>query len=168
MLALFLKARGYPDGTFGSIVGCTAAGAIIGSLAFKSAIKRCSPTTLLTVSSILFGLTVLTPAAMVFAQTEVPVFAMLSLWIGNGFGYGLGVMLVMLMFQQYCPREVLGTVTSTGRSLQLLLMIIAPLLGGALSNVTSIEFVFLCSGMTAIGLGIFTRMVPISRTPSAH
>ncbi|MFK0376916.1 MFS transporter [Pandoraea sp. NPDC090278] len=168
LLALFLKARGYPDGTFGSIVGCTAAGAIIGSLAFKSAIKRCSPTTLLTVSSILFGLTVLTPAAMVFAQTEVPVFAMLSLWIGNGFGYGLGVMLVMLMFQQYCPREVLGTVTSTGRSLQLLLMIVAPLLGGALSNVTSIEFVFLCSGMTAIGLGIFARMVPISRTPSAH
>ncbi|VVD81880.1 hypothetical protein PAQ31011_01153 [Pandoraea aquatica] len=168
LLALFLKARGYPDGTFGSIVGCTAAGAIIGSLAFKSAIKRCSPTTLLTVSSILFGLTVLTPAAMVFAQTEVPVFAMLTLWIGNGFGYGLGVMLVMLMFQRYCPREVLGTVTSTGRSLQLLLMIIAPLLGGALSNVTSIEFVFLCSGMTAIGLGIFARMVPASRSPSVH
>ncbi|UVA82301.1 MFS transporter [Pandoraea commovens] len=168
LLALFLKARGYPDGTFGSIVGCTAAGAIIGSLAFKSAIKRCSPTTLLTVSSILFGLTVLTPAAMVFAQTEVPVFAMFSLWIGNGFGYGLGVMLVMLMFQQYCPREVLGTVTSTGRSLQLLLMIVAPLLGGALSNVTSVEFVFLCSGMTAIGLGIFARMVPVSRSPSIH
>lgn len=168
LLALFLKTRGYPDGTFGSIVGCTAAGAIIGSLVFKSAITRWSATTLLSVSSILFGLTIVTPAAMVFAEANVPVFAMFALWVGNGFGYGIGVMLVMLMFQQDSPREVLGTVTSTGRSLQLLLMIVAPLLGGGLSNATSVEFVFLCAGVTAIGLGIFTRVVPVSRCRLDH
>lgn len=168
LLALFLKARGYPDGTFGSIVGCTAAGAILGTLAFKAAVRRWPPTDLLAASSLLFGITILAPAAIVYANATLPVVAMLGLWIGNGFGYGLGVMLMMLTFQRECPREVLGTVTSTGRSLQLLLMIIAPLIGSALSNVTSIEFVFLCAGSAAIGLALFTRLVPVAQRPPPH
>ncbi|MFJ2994999.1 MFS transporter [Pandoraea sp. NPDC087047] len=163
LLALFLKARGYPDGTFGSIVGCTAAGAILGTFGFKMAVRRWSPTHLLAMSSLLFGITVLTPAMLVYAKVHIPLIVMLALWVGNGLGYGIGVMLMMLSFQRYCPRDALGTVTSTGRSLQLLLMIVAPLIGGALSNVTSIEFVFLCAGASAISLGLFARVVPVAQ-----
>ncbi|WP_174990351.1 MFS transporter [Pandoraea captiosa] len=163
LLALFLKARGYSDGTFGNIVGCTAAGAILGSLVFKTAVQHLSPRTLLATSSILFGATVLTPAVMVYADVVIPPSTMLSLWVVNGFAYGVGSMLVMLTFQQHCPREVLGTVTSTARSTQILLMIVAPLLGGALSNITSLEFVFFCAGATAVGLGIFAAAVPVSQ-----
>lgn len=166
LLALFLKARGYPDGTFGSIVGCTAAGAILGAFVFKTAVKNWPPTNLLAMSSLLFGSTVLVPAVLVYANVEVPLLAMLVLWVGNGLGYGIGVMLTMLSFQRYCPRDALGTVTSTGRSLQLLLMIVAPLIGGALSNITSVEFVFLCAGVAAVGLSLVTRVLPVATCAS--
>lgn len=108
LLALFLKARGYPDGTFGSIVGCTAAGATLATFAFKAAIRRWPPADLLAASSLLFGITILTPAAIVYANAALPVVAMLGLWIGNGFGYGLGVMLMMLTFQRECPARCWG------------------------------------------------------------
>lgn len=158
LLSLFLKARGYPDGTFGSIVGCTAAGAMIGAFLFRHAVRGFESTTLLATSCSLFGLTILTPAIMVYADVAIPLPLMLCLWIGNGLGYGLGVMLMMVTFQRECPRETLGTVTSTGRSLQLLLLIIAPLAGGALSSATSIELVFLLAGTSAVGLGLFAKI----------
>ncbi|VVE54252.1 Multidrug resistance protein MdtL [Pandoraea communis] len=165
LLSLFLKARGYPDGTFGSIVGCTAAGAMIGAFVFRHAVRLCKSTTLLATSCSLFGLTILIPAVMVYADVTVPLPLMLCLWIGNGLGYGLGVMLMMVTFQRECPRETLGTVTSTGRSLQLLVLITAPLAGGALSSVTSIELVFLVAGVSAVGLGLFARS-PLRSTTS--
>ncbi|QHE91350.1 MFS transporter [Pandoraea fibrosis] len=165
LLSLFLKARGYPDGTYGSLVGCTAAGAMIGAVVFRHAVGRFESSALLAISCPLFGLTILTPAVMVYANVAMPLPFMLGLWVCNGLGYGLGVMLMMVTFQRECPPETLGTVTSTGRSLQLLLLIVAPLAGGALSSVTSIELVFLIAGVAAVGLGLFAR-IPLHSTAS--
>jgi MFS family permease len=164
LLALFLQARGYPDGTFGAIVGCTAAGAMLAALVFKAVVRRFDSSTLLFAACVLFGFTVLTPAIAVYFGFSLSAWHMLVLWVGNGFGYGLGVMLLMITFQRECPREALGTVTATGRSLQLLLMILAPLLGGMLSHATSIEFVFLISGATSISLGLFAIWGPLTRS----
>jgi MFS family permease len=166
-LALLLKAQGFPDGTFGSIVGCTAAGAMIGAFLFQRIQRHIKTRPLLCVSCLLFGSTILTPAIMAYAAVPIPLPLMLSLWVGNGFAYGLGAMLTMVTFQRECPIESLGTVTSTGRSLQITLLILAPLVGGALSSATSLEFVFLLAGMFSIGLGLLA-MRPLNGLPSSR
>lgn len=149
LLALFLKERGLPAGTFGLIVSSTAVGAILGALLFKRIhAKNHYRTAAYGLGG--FGLTVALPGLLALTNMGVPVWLLLGLWVINGCSYGLTSMSFVVSMQQQCPVQSLGTVSATARSSQLFALVVGPLVGALLAKLIGIPMVFLLSGMIAI------------------
>ncbi|MGY2492830.1 MFS transporter [Cupriavidus sp. CP313] len=152
LLALFLKEKGMPAGTFGMIVSSTAAGAILGALIFKrvhAGSRHCTAT----VGLAGFGLTVAIPGLLALANIGMPVWLLLAFWVANGCFYGLTAMSFVVAMQQQCQLESIGTVSATARSVQLAVLVLGPLAGAALANLLGISLVFVLSGTIAIVIG---------------
>lgn len=154
LLALFLQAQGLRASTFGTLVSCTAAGAVCGALGFPRLHRwrghRLAPAGLSVV-----GLTALVPGVLAGFGIGTPAMLWLGLWILNGCGYSLTIVSQGVAIQQQCPRHCLGSVSATARSVQLLALVVAPLLGGLLARVIGIPLVFALSGSLAIAGGWF-------------
>lgn len=159
LLALFLKAKGMPAGTFGMIVSSTAAGAILGALIFKqvhAGSRHCTAT----VGLAGFGLTVAIPGLLALANIGMPVWLLLAFWVANGCFYGLTAMSFVVAMQQQCQLESIGTVSATARSVQLAALVLGPLAGAALAKLLGISLVFVLSGTIAIVIGGVLGRVP--------
>ncbi len=154
LLALFLQAQGLPASTFGTLVSCTAAGAVCGALGFPRLHRwrghRLAPAGLSVV-----GLTALVPGVLAGLGIGTPAMLWLGLWILNGCGYSLTVMSLGVAIQQQCPRHCLGSVGATARSVQLVALVATPLLGGLLARMIGIPLVLALSGSLAIAGGWF-------------
>jgi MFS family permease len=152
LLALFIKSQGLPASAFGMLVSGTAAGAVCGALAFPRLYRwygiRLAPPGLAVV-----GLTVLIPG--VLAGSGMPEMLWLGLWMVNGCAYCLACLSQVVAIQQQCPRHCLGSVSATARSVQLVALVLAPLLGGVLARKIGIPLVFALSGGLAIAGGWF-------------
>lgn len=152
LLALFLKEKGMPAGTFGMIVSSTAAGAILGALIFKQVHGKGGHCTA-AVGLAGFGLTVAVPGMLALANISTPVWLLLAFWVANGCFYGLTAMSFLVAMQQQCPLESIGTVSATARSVQLAALVLGPLAGAALAKLLGISLVFVLSGTIAIVIG---------------
>ncbi len=154
LLALFIKSQGLPASTFGMVVSGTAAGAVCGALAFPRLYRRygigLAPPGLAVV-----GLTVLAPGVLAGSGVGMPQMLWLGLWVVNGCAYCLACLSQAVAIQQQCPRHCLGSVSATARSVQLLALVLAPLLGGVLGRKIGIPLVFAISGGLAIAGGWF-------------
>ncbi|EYS87730.1 hypothetical protein CF68_01735 [Cupriavidus sp. SK-4] len=154
LLALFMKSQGLPASAFGMLVSGTAAGAVCGALAFPRLYRWCgirlAPPGLAVV-----GLTVLIPGVLAGSGSAMPGMLWLGLWIVNGCAYCLACLSQAVAIQQQCPRHCLGSVSATARSVQLMALVLAPLLGGVLARKIGIPLVFALSGGLAIAGGWF-------------
>lgn len=154
LLALFMKSQGLPASAFGMLVSGTAAGAVCGALAFPRLYRWCgirlAPPGLAVV-----GLTVLIPGVLVGSGISMPEMLWLGLWVANGCAYCLACLSQAVAIQQQCPRHCLGSVSATARSVQLVALVLAPLLGGMLARKLGIPLVFSLSGGLAIAGGWF-------------
>jgi MFS family permease len=167
LLALFLKGLGFPVSTFGTLVSCTAAGAILGAVLFRRLFSRFAARGLAFASLTGFGLTVLIPGlatmpglpfAGLVGSTGLAGLAftwpaMLGLWVANGCFYGLTAMSFVVAMQTRCPRDALGSVSATARSAQLALLVLGPLAGSAAARWIGLEAVFAASGLLALACG---------------
>ncbi|CAB3791761.1 MFS transporter [Pararobbsia alpina] len=161
LLALFLKGLGFPVSTFGTLVSCTAAGAILGAMLFRRLFFRFAARRLAFASLTGFGLTVLIPGlatipGLPFALSADFAFAwptMLGLWVANGCFYGLAAMSFVVVMQTRCPRDALGSVSATARSAQLALLVLGPLAGSGAARWIGLEAVFAASGLLALACG---------------
>ncbi len=152
LLALFIKSQGLPASAFGMLVSGTAAGAVCGALAFPR-LYRCCGIRLAPPGLAVVGLTVLIPG--VLAGSGMPEMLWLGLWMVNGCAYCLACLSQAVAIQQQCPRHCLGSVSATARSVQLVALVLAPLLGGVLARKIGIPLVFALSGGLAIAGGWF-------------
>jgi MFS family permease len=161
LLTLFLKGLGFPVSTFGTLVSCTAAGAILGAVLFRRLFHRFAARGLAFVSLAGFGLTVLIPGlaalpGLPWAPSTGWAFAwpaLLGLWFANGCCYGLTAMSLVVVMQTRCPQDVLGSVSATTRSAQLALLVLGPLAGSGAARWIGIEAIFVASGLLALASG---------------
>jgi MFS family permease len=164
LLALFLKGLGFPVSTFGTLVSCTAAGAILGAVLFRRLFSRFAAQGLAFASLTGFGLTVLIPGLATlpglslagpagFVGSAVTWTVLLALWVANGCFYGLSAMSFIVVMQTRCPHAALGSVSATARSAQLALLVLGPLAGSAAVRWIGLEAVFAASGLLAILCG---------------
>ena len=77
-------------------------------------------------------------------------YLMLGLWGANGAFYALAAMSFGVIMQTRCPVETIGTVSASARSAQLFVMVLGPLIGASVANATSLELVFVLSGIVAL------------------
>lgn len=159
LLALFLKYQGFPAGTFGTIVSCTAAGGILGAMIFRRIFSGSGGLNLIAVALAGFGATVFIPGVLAFFGLSVPFYVLCVLWVANGGFYGLASMSFGVILQTECPHEVIGVISSTARSAQLGVLVIGPLLGATLARVSSIPTVFLLSACVAMLAGFVVWVV---------
>lgn len=159
LLALFLKHQGFPAGTFGTIVSCTAAGAILGAIIFRRIFSGSGGLNLIAVALTGFGATVFIPGVLTLCGLPVPFYVLCLLWVANGGFYGLASMSFGVILQTECPHEAIGVISSTARSVQLGVLVTGPLLGSALATASSIPAVFLLSGCAAILAGFAVWIV---------
>ncbi|AQV99086.1 MFS transporter [Cupriavidus necator] len=154
LLALLMKSQGLPASAFGMLVSGTAAGAVCGALAFPRLYRWCgillAPPGLAVV-----GLTVLIPGVLAGSGIGLPEMLWLGLWVVNGCAYCLACLSQAVAIQQQCPRHCLGSVSATARSVQLVALVLAPLLGGMLARKIGIPLVFALSGGLAVAGGWF-------------
>ncbi len=153
LLALFLKGQGFPAGTFGVIVSCTAAGAIGAGVVFRTIFARgghsLSPASLAG-----FGMTVLLPGLLALTRFPLPLYALYVSWLANGFFYGIASMLFMVTLQREAPSPSIGAVVSLAPSTQLAMLVAGPILGSWAAEHVGIPTVFVLSGAVAIASGL--------------
>jgi MFS family permease len=176
LLALFLKGHGFPVSTFGTLVSCTAFGAIVGAALFRRLLSRVAAPRLGFGALIGFGLSVLIPGLATMpglpfalpAELGGSTFAwitLLALWLVNGCCYGLSAMSFLVVMQSRCPQEVLGSICATTRSAQLGLLVLGPLAGSAAAGWIGLEAVLAASGLLALlcGGALLARSRPTAR-----
>jgi hypothetical protein len=150
LLALVLKKQGFPVGTFGTIVSCTAAGAIFATIVFRRTFLVQGGLRLIAFSLGGFGMTVVIPGLLVFSRVDFSLYWMFGLWLANDACYGLAAMSFGVVLQTRCPIDRIGTVSASARSAQLLAMVIGPLIGASIAKITSREAVFVLCGAVAL------------------
>ncbi|RAS37451.1 MFS transporter [Paraburkholderia bryophila] len=162
LLALFLRAQGFPAATFGAIVSCTAAGGIAGAMLFKRAFSSGNTTRVLAIGLIGFGVTVFVPGT--FAALHVPVskYVLFASWLANGACYGVTAMSFGVVLQAASPVHALGTISSTARSVQLAALVLGPLIGSNAARWITIPMVFIVSGILAVLAGLLLCASPTS------
>lgn len=151
LLALLLHKQGFPAGTFGTIVSCTALGAIIGAMSFRRARSLLGDLQLIAFALAGFGTTVAFPGLLMLANRSLSLPLMLFMWGMNGAFYSLVAMSFAIILQARCTANLIGTISSSARSAQLLALVLGPLAGAALARFLSLELVFVLSGMLALG-----------------
>lgn len=161
LLALLLKQIGFPAGSFGVIVSCTASGGILGALIFRRYLAKTNPLTVLVSSLCGFGGTIFVPGAMYLADSTPTISLLCLLWILNGAFYATSSLFFVTTMQKRCAVEIIGTVSASARSIIISVMVMGPIIGSWLAHYTSIGFVFFVSGIFAIISGVcflsFTR-----------
>jgi MFS family permease len=158
LLALFLKDLGFPAGTFGVIVSCTAAGGIVAATVFSKMEAAFGQPALMAVSVLAFGSTVVLPGVLSALQLPLPAGLLFVLWSVNGASYALAAMSFGLVMQTEAAQGLLGTVSATSRSAQLAVMVSAPMLGSVLSKKIGTPWTFVLSGCIASVCGLFFLM----------
>ena len=154
LLALMLKAHGFPAATFGAIVSCTAAGAIFGAVIFRHAFLGGGGLRVIFFSLAGFGITVLAPGLVTISGVDFSLYLMLGLWAANGMFYALAAMSFGVIMQTQCPLETIGTVSTSARSIQLAALVLGPLIGALLARMFTLNLVFILSGILALAWGI--------------
>ncbi|WP_454727622.1 MULTISPECIES: MFS transporter [Cupriavidus] len=165
LMAVFLNRAGFPSETFGMIISATAIGSMLGAVIFGKLFTH-SHFDLPAISLMLFGATVILPGAALLAGSNISGMTMLMLWVVNGCCYGLTAMHFGVILQQESPASLIGTISTTTRSLQLAALTAGPLLGAALSKLVSIASIFAGSGAIAMAAGA-TLLLAGNHTPKA-
>lgn len=152
ILVLLLREHGLPASAFGTIVSCTAAGAIACALILKRALGRTSEFRVMLVSLCGFSVTVIAAGILGLAYERLSLPVLCALWLINGFCYAGGVMAYSISLQTESPREMLGVLSATGRSLQLCALVGGPVVGSWIAQHFGTPWTFIGAG--AVGLCI--------------
>lgn len=153
MLVSLLKEKGLPVGSFGIIVSCTAVGAIICTVVLKSLLKVINELSMMFIFLYGFSSTIIAAGLAAFIFDHLILFPLCILWIINGFCYSGVSMGYIISLQRSCPQSLLGTISSSGRSLQLGALILGPIVGSLIAKIISIPLTFVGVGMFSLILG---------------
>ncbi|WP_144439966.1 MFS transporter [Methylobacterium sp. AMS5] len=171
MLTIILKDQGLNASAFGIVVSATAVGALVGAILFKRLFKRKWGIALTSLSLSGFGGSVFIPGLLGIIEYRIPLPVFAILWAVNGLCYALAAMNFAVILQSETPRAQIGTVSSTIRSVQLLLLVTAPLAGSAFTALIGVSGVFAFCGVVtlffAAVLGWWSSVRRLDPSPSA-
>lgn len=134
-LAAFLKYSNSPPSAFSIILSATAAGAAAGAIAVRFFFTRLASASLIRVGIFLFflSLSIFSISISIEAKT-LDVLPLAILWFMSGLGYELFLIGSSVNTQNLCPSHLLGRLTTSTRSVQMLAIVTAPSIGAALIN----------------------------------
>jgi len=158
IVVILLREHGLPPSAFGTIVSFTAAGAILCALIFKRLLDRTSEFLIMLVSASGFSMTVIAAGILALTNDRLGLPVLCALWLMNGFFYAGGVMAYSISLQKESPRELLGSLSATGRSLQLGALVCGPVVGSWVAQHFGTPWTFIGAG----ALGLFVAMVSSS------
>jgi MFS family permease len=159
VLVILLREHGLPASAFGTIVSCTAAGAITCAVFLKRFLRRASEFCVMSVSLFGFCLTVFAAGCLAATYAQLALLPLCALWLLNGFFYAGGVMVYSISLQNESPREMLGVLSSTCRSLQLGALVIGPVVGSWVAQRFGTQWTFIGAGGIGLVIAIASVMV---------
>jgi hypothetical protein len=125
----FLSHSGFDVQAFSLIVAGTAVGAALGALSVRLLWIKTPAAQLMCGGIFGFTLALIGAALLASYRSESSILAYVMLWVINGFGYELFSIGLGVQLQNRCPREILGRVSSSMRSLQMLAVVTGPVIG---------------------------------------
>lgn len=152
IVVVLLRDHGLPDSSFGTIVSCTALGAIGCAVVLKNLLARGSESKSLVIFVAGFSGSVVAAGLLALMLPTLGLGILCVLWIINGFCYGGGMMAYGIALQKEVPADALGVVSTSARSLQLAALVIGPVVGSGIAQCIGVEATFVGAG--AIGLAI--------------
>ena len=152
IVVVLLREHGLPDSSFGTIVSCTALGAIGCAVVLKKLLARACEATSLSVFVGGFSGSVVAAGLLALTLPSLGLGMLCLLWLINGFCYGGGMMVYGIALQKEVPADALGVVSTSVRSLQLAALVIGPIIGSWIAQYVGVEVTFIAAG--ALGLAI--------------
>ncbi|WP_175874219.1 MFS transporter [Burkholderia sp. BCC0397] len=163
IVVVLLRDHGLPSSAFGTIVSCTAVGAVSCAIVLKKVLARVSVSKSMPIFLAGFSTTVVAAGALALTLPTLNLGALCLLWVINGFCYGGGVMSYSITLQRNAPREALGVISTSARSLQLTALVVGPIAGSWVAQHIGIESTFVGAGSIGLAVGayaVFRRAYP--------
>jgi len=146
-LPSFVKYLNMDESAYSVIISSTAIGAIAGALSVKFLFKDFGPIFLSKIGFIFFLLSVLLINVFLLFLNNITLPIMILVWFINGCGYELFMIGYGVNFQNTCPKEILGKVSTSARSLQMLIIMLTPSIGAYFISNFSYSSVYITSLM---------------------
>lgn len=153
-LPSFIKSLNMGESTYSIIISSTAIGAIAGAMSVKSIFKNFGPVLFSKIGFILFMLSIMLVNICLLTLGNIPLPIMILIWILNGYGYELFMIGYGVNFQNICPKEILGKVSASARSFQMLIIMLTPSLGAYFISNFSYSSVYLIS-LIVLSMSLF-------------
>ncbi|MEJ8812070.1 MFS transporter [Variovorax ureilyticus] len=160
-LARFLSHSGFNPRTFSIVVSSTGVGAVTGALLVRFFFANATVASLVRSGIGIFTIAI-TSAAVIssFYMEYAGVGTLVVLWLLNGLGYELFMIGSGVNLQNLCPVSMLGRVSTSVRSLQMLVVVTGPSIGAWLISahswsmpfVVAAAFAWLLLGLSITGL----------------
>lgn len=144
-LPSFIKSLHMGESTYSLVISATAIGAISGAFSVKFIFKKFGPVLLSKIGFIIFSLSILLINVFLLFSNSITVSLMIFIWFLNGCGYELFMIGYGVNFQNTCPKEILGKVSTSARSLQMLIIMLTPSIGAYFINNFSYHSVYIIS-----------------------
>ena len=158
LVVVLLRDHGLPANSFGSIVSCTAIGAVACGIVLKKMLTRVSESKSMAWFLAGFSATVVSAGLLALTVTELSLTLLCLLWCINGFCYGGGVMAYAVSLQRESPRDSLGIVSASARSLQLAALVIGPVVGSWLAQQFGLEITFVGAGGMGLSIAAYVAV----------
>ncbi|WP_370931623.1 hypothetical protein [Bartonella sp. DGB1] len=159
MFPLFLRSESFAASVFGMVISCTAIGGMVAGIIFPKFFKRKYALHLTSFSLFGFSLTILIPGVLAINGFSFQVYFLCLLWGLNGFFYTVTTLVFGTTVQIESPIESIGTITSSISSMQMALLVSGPIMGAMLSELTSISFVFILSGLIGLVFSVYSAVL---------
>ncbi|RQS08719.1 hypothetical protein DIE07_18025 [Burkholderia sp. Bp9002] len=101
-----------------------------------------------------FSLTVVVAGILGHVANRLNLALLCALWFVNGFCYGGGVMTYSISLPKEAPRDALGVLSTTGRSLQLGASVTGPVIGSWVAQHLGISVTFVGAGLLGLGIAL--------------
>jgi len=167
IVVVLLRDHGLPSSSFGTIVSCTAVGAVSCAIVLKKVLARASTLRSMLVFLTGFSATVIAAGVLAITMLKLDLVVLCLLWVVNGFCYGGGVMSYSITLQRDAPRDSLGIISTSARSLQLAALVIGPVVGSWVAQHVGIEATFIGAGAVGLTAVAFATLNPACGSASA-
>jgi len=134
-LAAFFNREGFAVGMFSLAVSSTAIGAAAGGLMVRFLLSEAGAFVLMRIGTSVFFLSLCIVSSIIvidmawFNQGTIAL-----IWFINGLGYELFIIGAILNLQNLCPQSLIGRLSTSVRSVQMLCVVTGPILGAWLIN----------------------------------
>ncbi|TCM60036.1 MFS transporter [Acinetobacter calcoaceticus] len=152
-LALFMQSLGKAAADYSAVIVATALGAIFGALLLKTRFQNYTASALSGIGIYFYFAFILSLNLLMLNVEQIPLSILLMIWFVNGVGYELFMLGYSINMQNQCPSPILAKVSTSMRSLQLFIMLLATSIGAYLIQHYSFQHLYV------ISLGVVLLMV---------